>query len=86
MGRAIELNPGNPLFYLNFGPLLFAGGMLDEAEAVYRKAISLKPVNPGAWNNLGNVYEEKEDFGKAIECYLKAVAQNASFAEAWKQG
>ena len=81
--RSIELNPENPSFHLNFGPLLFSEGKFDEAETCYKKAISLKPENPSAWNNLGNIYEEKEDFDKALEFYARAVSLDPAFAEAY---
>ena len=48
-------------------------GNIDEAMALYQKAIELDPSYPIAYNDLGILYEGKGFIDGAEECYLKAI-------------
>ncbi len=39
----------------NYGNALQAAGRLGEAEAVYRRALALRPAYPHPWSNLSYV-------------------------------
>ncbi|MFW9846891.1 MAG: tetratricopeptide repeat protein [Candidatus Thorarchaeota archaeon] len=47
-------------------------GELDAAEEALKAAIAEEDSYAEAWNLLGLVYQEAEDFGKAVECFEKA--------------
>jgi tetratricopeptide (TPR) repeat protein len=57
MLRAIEIEPGKALFFLNLGIVLEAAGELDKAILHYRAATSLDPDLEGAHQGLGNTPE-----------------------------
>lgn len=49
-------------------------GFIDDAVCYYLKAISYQ--NTTAMINLGNIYEAREEYEKAYECYLEAALGN----------
>jgi tetratricopeptide (TPR) repeat protein len=54
----------------------------DEAERLYRRAVSLDPLLAIAWSNLGNVLFRRGDDKGAEELYRRAIAIDPSVAEA----
>ena len=53
--------------------LLRERGALDEAEPLYRQAISMAPSSSaGEWFNLGRVYAERDDVERARDAYRHA--------------
>jgi hypothetical protein len=57
-------------------------GYFDDAITHYEKAIQLDPNFATAYNNLGNVYVEKNQTEKAINFFQKALEIVPDFAEA----
>lgn len=80
--QAIKLNDAIALFHCNLGEMCRLSGRVDEAIAAGRKAVSLQPIYPQGWNNLGIAYYDREEYGQAEECYRRAVRQDPNFAEA----
>jgi tetratricopeptide (TPR) repeat protein len=37
-------------------------GKMEDCEKFYRKAVEVNPRYSYAWNNLGNIYKNKEDY------------------------
>ncbi|MBU4304153.1 MAG: tetratricopeptide repeat protein [Candidatus Omnitrophica bacterium] len=56
-------------------------GNLDEAVAVYQRALKLFPSAPGYYN-LGCAYEKKGKIKKAIEAYEQAFEMKPDYAQA----
>jgi tetratricopeptide (TPR) repeat protein len=54
-------------------------GRLEEAESIYRKAISLEPDFAEAHNNLGSVLRNQGDLEAAIDSYKKTLKINPDF-------
>jgi tetratricopeptide (TPR) repeat protein len=52
---------------------LSKAGRLDEAEALYKKILETRPDIPEAYENLGYLYEQKEDWPAAQSAYEKAL-------------
>lgn len=52
----------------------------------FQKAINHNHKNALAHSNLGNIYRQKEDFQKALECYQKALSINADFETYYNLG
>ena len=48
-------------------------GRLDEAEKIYRQALSVDPDNALAFNNLGSILLEREEFYDAEDCFRAAL-------------
>ena len=44
---------------------------MNEAKSNLKKAIELQPDYAKAYNNLGNVYKEVEEYNQAISVYEK---------------
>ncbi|GAG20113.1 unnamed protein product, partial [marine sediment metagenome] len=49
---------------------------IDEAIALYEKALKVMPDNEDFLNRLGDLYNQKQDFAKVTEIYKKMVAVN----------
>ena len=60
----MDIAPGAPAAHNNLGTILFAQDMLEQAEASYRRALSLDPNNADALKNLGLV---SVDRGRSTE-------------------
>ena len=52
-------------------------GKLEEAVAIYRKALAIKPDYAEAHNNLGNALKELGRLDEAVASYRKALAMQA---------
>ena len=55
---------------------------MNEAIDQYKQALKLDDQFAEAYNNLGTVYFEKGDYGKATEFYEKALDLHQDFAAA----
>ena len=66
----------------NLGSVLKDQGRLAEAEACYRRAITLDPNLAEAHNNLGLVLKDFGQPGEAEACYRRAIALRPRFADA----
>jgi len=79
--RAIEIDPdfGNP--YNDIGAYLIEKGLLEEAIPWLEKATVAPRYESYCFPhyNLGRVYERKHLYGKAMECYRNAIAQNPGY-------
>jgi tetratricopeptide (TPR) repeat protein len=56
-------------------------GVLDQAERLYRKALTFHPGWLAALNNLGNVLQAVGRLAEAESCYRQALALEPEFAE-----
>jgi len=52
---------------------LYKQGMLDQAAAALQKLLDLDPNNSSAHNDLGNIFQQLEEFEKAISEYQAAI-------------
>lgn len=55
-------------------------GRLNDAVIAYRQLLQTEPDNFKALNNLGTVYEEKEDYSAAVASYRQALRINPEAA------
>jgi protein O-GlcNAc transferase len=53
---------------------------LEEAENIYREILSIQPSNVGAYDEIGNVFQDKGQIEEAIMCYQKAIELDPTFA------
>lgn len=49
----------------------------------YKKALEVNPRYSYAYNNLGNIYKNKLENVKAVECYEKAIANLSTYTLAY---
>ena len=60
--RAVNGKPDSPVFRNMLGVIYFNQGNLDKAEEQFRKAIRLDDSYAEAYNNLGSLYIEKQEY------------------------
>jgi len=83
IGRAIEINSTEPIYYNNIGNAFKAQGNLKQALSSYQKALLLKPDFAEALVSMGSVYIEFGWFEEAISCFQKAMRFKQNFADAY---
>ena len=81
--KSVQLNPQDAEAYYNLGIVTQDLGRLDEAEAIYKKAITLKPDHK-TYNNLGIVMQELGRLDEAEASYKKATTLKPDFIQAIK--
>ncbi|MBI3818168.1 MAG: tetratricopeptide repeat protein [Planctomycetes bacterium] len=67
--RALEIHPEHrrAMFHLAYSLDLY--GMDDEAREIYEKLVQLPPVDIAAVMNLGILYEDRNEYPRAIACF-----------------
>jgi len=73
----------DPTAYYNYGVVLKAMKLFDEAILNYQNAIALKPNYAEAFVNIGSIHIERGDYERALEQYDQAVRHNPMLAEAY---
>ena len=81
--KSVQLDPQDAEAYYNLGIVMQELGRLDEAEAIYKKAITLKPDHK-THNNLGIVMQELGRLDEAEAIYKKAITLKPDFSQAIK--
>ena len=72
--ETLELEPGDPRIWCNFGAELDAIGQAEEAELAYRRALELDPALAQAWYNLGRLLQLEWQVTESERCYRVAAA------------
>ena len=70
---ATELEPTNPVLWYRLGNNYLAATKNDDAIKSFEKAIILKSDFVAAGGGLSQVYENQQDFDKAVEAYKKIL-------------
>jgi tetratricopeptide (TPR) repeat protein len=82
---ALNSNP-NYLFARNsLALVLFENGKLDEALAEYERVFSEGLLSSDILVNIGIIYREKREFGKAVDSFNQAIRLNKEYARAYYQ-
>ena len=83
--RALQTNPKLD-FYAFLGHVAFNRGLLNQAEAYYRKSIK-HPAScvEEAWFNLGGVLVARRRYREALKCYRKALKLDPQYGIAKKR-
>ena len=80
--KSSEVAGFQPSQFNEQGKAMEAKGRLQEALALYKKAIDLKPEFAEAWYNLGNIYGKTGKYAEAMKCMDNAIHYKKDFAEA----
>ena len=76
---ATRLEPDNPMAWVNLaaaylGKLPFATQeRQDQAIAAFERAVALNPRTPQVHYNLGLIFLERDDLGRAADCFRDAL-------------
>jgi tetratricopeptide (TPR) repeat protein len=80
--RALELDPGMTVAWVNLGTVYFHAKAWKDAKRFYEQALELDPEYPLAHFNLGNLYDETGDRLKAMTHYETAIRLNPVYGDA----
>ncbi|KAI9302763.1 glycosyl transferase family 41-domain-containing protein [Cunninghamella echinulata] len=78
----LQLDQRHPHLYTNLGSLLKDMGHLNEAVAMYEKAVEYNPKFDVALANLGNTVKDMGRVQDSIQWYRRAVEVNPDFVDA----
>ncbi len=73
LGRALQLEPGNPAALVRQGDVFYETGDLEAATESYRAALTLHPNSAAAYYGLGRVAFLQGDYSQAIQHYEHAL-------------
>ena len=79
----MQFDPQDAEAHYNLGIVMQDLGRLEEAVAIYKKAITLKPDHK-AYNNLGIVMQDLGRLDEAEVSYKKAITLKPDFIQAIK--
>lgn len=80
----LKYRPGDPKLHYNLGNAYLRMDLLDGAYKEYSIAIELDPHYVYTLNNLGIVFEKKNEFKKAHQLYKKAITLDPNLEAAKK--
>jgi len=80
--RAVQLQPGEAVFWANLGDLLNRQGRTREANEANSHAVRLDPKNADNWYNYGVSLAASDSLQAAIAAYRQAVAINPGHFQA----
>jgi tetratricopeptide (TPR) repeat protein len=84
--RAVELEPGNPSNYLEYGSIGGALQRLNRNDAAYDafdRAIELNPGYAEGLNNRGVIKVWRGDLAGAVADFSRAIAANPGYRDAY---
>jgi tetratricopeptide (TPR) repeat protein len=81
--KALDMEPENPLLWLNLGIAQQRTGDYSEAIESFHRAIVIEGGLAEAWLSLGLIYYETEEFDLAEECYRSALTYNEKDPKTW---
>lgn len=81
--KALILEPGNPLLWLNLGVAQQRMGDYDEAILSFEHAVSIEDGLSDAWCSLGLIYYEMEGFARSEVCYREALKRDRKSPRVW---
>jgi predicted O-linked N-acetylglucosamine transferase (SPINDLY family) len=83
IGKAIQRNSRNPLYFVKRATVLEQVNRLDEALESYSRALAINPNLPEAANNCGVVLLKLKQIDKALASFDRALTLNPGFVEAF---
>jgi len=81
--KALVMDPGNPLLWLNLGIAQQRTGEYQAALDSFQRSIYIEENMADAWGAMGLIYYELEQFGEAEECYEAALSRDRCSPKIW---
>lgn len=82
---AVNLEPGQGFYWINFANLLKDLGRPEDSEAAYLRAVELQPADPVPHYNLGHLYQLWGKWPQALAFYRKSVDLDSGFFPGWSK-
>lgn len=83
--KILEAQPENYDAYYDLGKVHFELGNYDLAVENFENILEFKDDNPYIYFSLGQAYEMNNEVDKAISNYLKTIAHDTGFRQAYKK-
>jgi len=83
IGKSIQIDPSNPVAYLNRGAVLQELGQWEEALASYEQALALHSAFAAVYFNRGNALQSLQRMDEALASYNQAIAIQPDYHDAW---
>ncbi len=64
--KAIQLNPNDPIYHVNYGEALYRSGQIEKAQMAFENSRKINPDFTEATKKLTKVFRKKGDFDSAI--------------------
>jgi superkiller protein 3 len=80
--RYVALKPEDFLGIFNLALAHDYAGKFDDALKLYGQAETMMPTDPAVKNNVGRIYLKRKLYNESIEQFQKALALDATFADA----
>jgi tetratricopeptide (TPR) repeat protein len=81
--KALAVNPAFEKVFPALGATCFNQGNYPDALVYFKKYQALSPDDSLRNYDLGNVFLQMQEYGKAIDAYRRSVANSISFDEAY---
>jgi tetratricopeptide (TPR) repeat protein len=81
--KALSMEPGNPLLWLNLGIAQHRNGEYDEAKESIERCRAIDDDNSDAWGALGLLHYEREQYEEAEFYYNGAIERDDSSSRCW---
>ncbi len=81
--KALLMEPGNPLLWLNLGIAQHRSGEYDGAEQSFERCRALDDDNFEAWAELGLLHYERDQYEESEFCFNEALERNDSSSRLW---
>jgi tetratricopeptide (TPR) repeat protein len=81
--KALVMEPGNPLLWLNLGIAQQRTGDYAQAIESFHRALSIDDAIAEAWLSMGLIYYEIQEFDLSRECYQSALMYNDDDPKVW---
>ena len=81
--KALGMEPGNPLLWLNLGLAQQRVGNYDEAVDSFHRALAIDGELAEAWLSMGLIYYETDELELSEECYHCALTHDDSNPKTW---
>jgi tetratricopeptide (TPR) repeat protein len=81
--QAIEIDPWNPLIWLNLGIAQEKLGDYEEALDSFEHCLVIDDESAAAWGEMGLIYYEQKDYDQAENCYQAALERDERALKTW---
>jgi len=71
--KAVQIDPGHTAALFQLGHAADLSGNDEDAIGYYERALKYPPIHIGTLKNLGILYEDKEMYDKAVECFRRVL-------------